>query len=298
MPLAAQSDQTFLHGGGDQAAVSAEKAAGGQARGRRTRRATPGRRAATRRRGTAGGTTSRGRARPSCRRGSPMWVPCGRTAAESRVRSLAYVSTAACTTGSSPIRSEALSQTRDTGSSRSPDGVSISPAYRTSSADHSRSHVGAGPAGQPGEHVAELGTLLRRRRVGHRVLVLEPLLRHLERRRHVEDRPVVLAGDDAPGAERPAVAGRLGVVEDRDGRVAGPQEVGVQRVHDPVGVDRAGRGDQGLAGDLPAEDPLQGRLRLAPAEDPVPDRLEVEQGEQLLGRLRHGCHGGASRGDG
>ena len=66
----------------------------------------------------------------------------------------------------------------------------------------------------------------------------------------------VLDGDHPAGGERAAVADAVDLVEDRHGRVARAQEVGVQRVHLAVGLDGAGGGDERLAGDLAAEDPL------------------------------------------
>ena len=45
------------------------------------------------------------------------------------------------------------------------------------------------------------------------------------------DRPAVLTGHDPTGGERAPVADPLHVVDDRHRGVAGPQEVGVQRVH-------------------------------------------------------------------
>jgi hypothetical protein len=56
---------------------------------------------------------------------------------------------------------------------------------------------------------------------------------------------------------RKIVAQAVDLVEDRHRRVAGAQEVGVQRVRGAALVlDRPGRGHQRLAGHLAAEDPL------------------------------------------
>ncbi len=60
-------------------------------------------------------------------------------------------------------------------------------------------------------------------------------------------------------------------------RVAGAQEVGVQRVHGPAGLDGAGRRHQRLAGHLAAEDALAVLVRGQPPEEVDLDRLEVEQ---------------------
>ena len=121
----------------------------------------------------------------------------------------------------------------------------------------------------------------------HRDLVVEARLGDVEAGLQVEDRPAVLDRDDAAGGEAAPVADPVDLVEDRHGRVAGAQEVGVQRVHEAAGiVDRAGRGDQRLAGDLAAEDPLAVLVGRAAAEDVDLDRLEVEQRHEVVeGRL-------------
>ena len=71
---------------------------------------------------------------------------------------------------------------------------------------------------------------------------------------------------------------------DRLGRVAGADEVAVQRVHEPLRVDGAAGGDQGLAGDLAAEDPLRADRRAHPPEGRLVDLLEVEHLQQLVDR--------------
>ncbi len=62
----------------------------------------------------------------------------------------------------------------------------------------------------------------------------------------------------------------------------------MQRVHAVAAGDRAGGGHEGLAGDLPAEDALDGLVGAHPAEDVDLDRLEVEQGDEPVdGVLEH-----------
>ena len=79
----------------------------------------------------------------------------------------------------------------------------------------------------------------------------------VEARLQVEDRPTVLDRDDASGREAPAVADPVDLVQDRHRRIAGAQEVGVQRVHQAVAlVDRPCSRHERLPGDLSAEDPL------------------------------------------
>ena len=57
-----------------------------------------------------------------------------------------------------------------------------------------------------------------------------PLLVDVERRRHVEDGLPVLDGHHPPGGEGPPVADPVHLVEDGHVGVAGPEEVGVQRM--------------------------------------------------------------------
>ena len=132
---------------------------------------------------------------------------------------------------------------------------------------------------------------LRAGHVGHGHRVLQALLLDLERRRQVEDRLAVLHGDDAAGGEAAAVADAVDLVHDRDARVAGAQEVRVQAVHRPVGRHGAPRRDERLAGDLPAEHPLQRLLGPPAPEDVDLDPLEVEQRDELVqGRVsRRAC---------
>ena len=91
--------------------------------------------------------------------------------------------------------------------------------------------------------------------LGHRGLVLEPLVDVLERRDHREDRQAFLVGLSAPGGERPAVVDAVDRERDRLVHLAGTQEVAVHRVHEPIGGDRALRGHEGLREHLSAEDP-------------------------------------------
>jgi hypothetical protein len=105
----------------------------------------------------------------------------------------------------------------------------------------------------------------------------------------VEDRLAVLDGHHASGGEALAVADAVDLVQDGRGRVAGPQEVGVQRMHQPVALDGAGGGHQRLARYLATEHPLAVLVGRAPAEQVHLDHLEVEQGHQVVERALHGC---------
>src|SRR5262245_34697954 len=96
---------------------------------------------------------------------------------------------------------------------------------------------------------------------------------------------------DPAGGEALAVAHALDVVDDRDLRVAGKQEVGVHGMRRPVGdVDGAAGSNQRLADDLAAEYALPADLRAAAAEQVHLELFEVEDAEQVFDR---GGHGGA-----
>jgi hypothetical protein len=99
--------------------------------------------------------------------------------------------------------------------------------------------------------------------------------------------PAVLDGDDAARGEGAPVADAVDLEEDGHVGLAGPQEVGVQRVHQPV-LDGAPRRDQRLPGDLPAEDALAFLGGAGPTEDVLLDLLQVEDAQQLVERLGHG----------
>jgi hypothetical protein len=142
--------------------------------------------------------------------------------------------------------------------------------------------------GSVGEALGEGGHRLGRGCRRHRGLVLEPGLRHLERGGQVEDGPAVLDGHHPPRGERPAVSDAVDLVEDRHRRVAGAQEVGVQRVDGPVGGHRAGGGDEGLTGHLPSEHALAVLVGAHAPEDVHLDRLEVEQLHEGVQGLGHG----------
>ena len=118
--------------------------------------------------------------------------------------------------------------------------------------------------------------------VGHRHLVLGPRLVGVKGGGQVEDGPAVLDGHHPAGGEGAPVADAVDLVEDRDGGIAGPQEVGVQRVHALVVVDCATCGHQGLTRDLAAEDPLALLVGTEASEDVDLDDLEVEQLDQRV----------------
>jgi hypothetical protein len=79
-----------------------------------------------------------------------------------------------------------------------------------------------------GQEIDDGRALLRRKDVRHRVLMVEPVLQLLERRRHVEDDRAVLAGRDPSRGEGSAIAHVLHVVDRRDRRIPAENEVAVQ----------------------------------------------------------------------
>ena len=124
---------------------------------------------------------------------------------------------------------------------------------------------------------------LRIGRLGHRVLVLRARLEHVERRRQVEDRLAVLDRDHPPRREAAAVADAVDVVDDRHPRVAGPQEVGVQRVHVAV-FHGAARRDRAPAPRPAPEHALPVLVGAEPAEQVHFELLQLQQLDQLVQR--------------
>src|SRR5260221_12871099 len=96
----------------------------------------------------------------------------------------------------------------------------------------------------------------------------------------------MLDGNDAAGGETATVANAVDVVDDRHGGVAGAHEIGVEGMGTPP-LDGARRGDESLADDLPAEDPLPADLGAQTAEQVVFQLLEVEYGKECLDGARH-----------
>ena len=101
---------------------------------------------------------------------------------------------------------------------------------------------------------------------------------------HAEDRLAALHAADLARGEAAAVAQPVDEEDGRLARVARAQEVTVQGVHRALVVDGVDRGDQRLAGDLPAEGARQRALHGRPPEDQVVDALQ----RQDLFDTRHG----------
>ena len=108
----------------------------------------------------------------------------------------------------------------------------------------------------------------------------------MERRREVEDGPPVLDGDDQAGGEGPAVSDPVHLVEDGDGRVPRPQEIGVQGVG-PTEFDGATGRHQRLGRYLATEHALSILVGAHPSEDVDLDGFEIEQFDQ---EVQGGAH--------
>ncbi len=114
--------------------------------------------------------------------------------------------------------------------------------------------------------------------------MLHAVLLQLERGRQGEDRPPVLDGHHAPGREAAPVPAAIDVVDDGRFRIAGAQEVGVQRV-DQATLDRlAGRQDR-LGQDLPTEHARRPDVAACAPKQVDLERLKPHQVQQFLDRV-------------
>ena len=121
-------------------------------------------------------------------------------------------------------------------------------------------------------------------------MVERRILVGMERDHQREDGVAVLDRGDAPGDVAAAVAQPLDLVDDRDRRIAGQDEIAMQRVRQPLldVLDGTAGGDQRLTDHLTAEHPLPTRLRAGAAEQVLLQRLEVEDGNQVDQAFGHG----------
>src|SRR5262249_57211718 len=84
----------------------------------------------------------------------------------------------------------------------------------------------------------------------------------------------------------PAVAQALDLIDDRNLRIAGKDEITMQRMRQPA-FDGAARRDHCLPDHLPTKDPLPARLRAVAAEQVDLQRLNIEDGEKVDQALGH-----------
>jgi hypothetical protein len=77
---------------------------------------------------------------------------------------------------------------------------------------------------------ADILQFFRLRNLGHVELMIESGFRNLERGSEIEDLLSMLDRHHAPSGETFAVAGTIHFIEDRNPRIAGTQEISVQRM--------------------------------------------------------------------
>src|SRR6185436_13916050 len=82
------------------------------------------------------------------------------------------------------------------------------------------------------------------------------------------------------GRIAPAVAQPFDLVDDRDLRIAGQDEIAMDRMRQPAFDGAAGR-DHGLPDHLTAEHPLPARLRAVAAEQVYLELFEIEDGNEV-----------------
>lgn len=109
----------------------------------------------------------------------------------------------------------------------------------------------------------------------------------VERGGEVQDRLAALHGDDAAVGEAAAIEIGQDAVDDRAAGIARTQEIGVERMGLPLGIDPARGGVQRLGHDLPAIDPAGLLGGSGAPEDAGVDFLDGEQAAQF----RHGKAG-------
>ena len=138
----------------------------------------------------------------------------------------------------------------------------------------------------PGLQLLLARQLLRSGHLRHLILVVEPGLGLVERGTHDEHRPAVLDARHPARREAAAVARPLDAVDDGNLGVAPQQEVGVERMGNPLAVHRANGGHERLAQHLPAEHALPRLLRAAAAKQVILQPLQVQNGEEAVDRAR------------
>src|SRR5205823_14461849 len=122
----------------------------------------------------------------------------------------------------------------------------------------------------------------------HLLLMVErAFLFRMERHHDREDRVAMLDRGDATGRIALAVAQAFDLVDDRDLRIAGQDEIAMDRMRQPA-LDGAACRHHGLPDHLAAEHPLPARLRAAAPEQVHLELFEIENGNQVDQALGHG----------
>ena len=125
-------------------------------------------------------------------------------------------------------------------------------------------------------------------------MVERAFLFRMERHHDREDRVAMLDRGDAAGRIALAVAQAFDLVDDRDLRIAGQDEIAMDRMRQAA-LDGAACRDHGLPDHLAAEHPLPARLRAVAAEQVHLELFEIENGNQVDQAFGHGGAFGRSR---
>ncbi len=115
----------------------------------------------------------------------------------------------------------------------------------------------------------------------HGKLVIKPTLIHLKRGRKGENSLAMLLCQNAPRAEARPVTDTIHLIDNRDRRVAGSHEIGMQGMDVPFWLNCALRSDQRLPDHLPTENPLPANLWAVAAEQVHFKRFQIEDGKKL-----------------
>ena len=119
------------------------------------------------------------------------------------------------------------------------------------------------------------------------MLVVPALFLHVERRREVEDLLAMLDRDDPPRGKAAPVAGAVDLIDHRDRRVTGTDEIGMQRMAHPV-RHRAIGGHQSLRDNMAAKDARGGFPARPDAAEQVDLKLfDIQQFKELAGHIGH-----------
>jgi len=117
--------------------------------------------------------------------------------------------------------------------------------------------------------------------IGHGSVMLEAGFFDLKRNRHAEDRAAMLDRDDPAGRKAASIADTVDFIEDRNLGIARAEKITLERMNVAI-FDRAIRGDQGLADDLPTEYALGAFLGASPSEKVELDLFEIKKIEEGL----------------
>ena len=152
-----------------------------------------------------------------------------------------------------------------------------------------------GPVVPPGFSFGQVppSLLKRRQRLGvrcrrHGLLMRDPRLGHMERRRQRKDRFAVLDSRHAASGEALSVTDAINFVDDWSSRIPGPQEVCVQRMHKQRARNGAPRSNEGLTSNQSSECPQAFLIGLVTTKDRRLDFFEIKDKEEIGERVGPG----------